>query len=88
MVLFFQNGKASKRIERSISIFSKNTEKYITFSVLIKNDEKITDRLLIALGLCQPHYQILLIIFLKDLIIINAQVVSLTLTACQSKLIN
>ena len=86
MVLFFQNGKASKRIERSISIFSKNTEKYITFSVLIKNDEKITDTLLIAL--CQPHYQILLIIFLKDLIIINAQVASLTLTACQSKLIN
>ena len=86
MVLSFQNEKASKRIERSISIFSKNAEKYITFSVLIKNDEKITDTLLIAL--CQPHYQILLIIFLKDLIIINAQVASLTLTACQSKLIN
>ena len=49
MVLSFQNEKASKRIERSISISSKSTEKYITFSVLIKNDEKITDRLLIAL---------------------------------------
>ena len=70
----------SKELEDQIQFLGEDTEKYITFAVSIKNDKKITYRFLTALGLCQHHYQILLIIFLKYLTIINSQILSLILT--------
>ena len=61
-----------KEFEGKFEWLGKNTKKYITFSVPIKkkldNNKTITYRLkslLIVLDLCQPHYQVLLITYLK-----------------------
>ena len=56
----------------------------------MKNDKKITYRIqfISSIRLCQPHYQVLLIIYLKGFITINAQILSLVLTTCQPKMIN
>ena len=55
----------------------KNTEKYIAFSEPMKKNlimvkQLRTKELLTALDMCQAHYQILLIIYLRDFIVINA----------------
>ena len=62
----------AKESEGQFDWLGENSEKYITFSVPLKkeldNDKTITYKLiilLIALDLCQPHYQNLLIIYLK-----------------------
>ena len=38
------------------------------------------ESLLIALGLCQAHYQVMLIIYQMDFIVINKKIVGLILT--------
>ena len=43
---------------------------------------------MITLDLCQSHYQVLLIIYLKDFIIICVQIVNLSLITYQLKIIN
>ena len=44
--------------------------------------------LLIALHLCQPHYQVLLIIYQKNFIVISVRIANLNLIIRQSKIIN
>ena len=70
-----------------------NTEKHITFSVPMKkeldNGETSKYKLkFIDLELCQVHYHVLLIILLKNLIMIDGKIWSLSLTTCQPKMIN
>ena len=61
----------------------------ITFSVPINEELEIIRQLqtkydlLAALDLCQAHYQVLLIISLKDFVLVNAQIVSLVLNTYQ-----
>ena len=57
----------AKEFEGQFKWLGKNTEKYITFSVPIKNEEKLHT----TLGLCQAHYQVLLIILLIDFTMIT-----------------
>ena len=82
----------AEEFEGEFECLDENTEKYITFSVPIKkeitkNDKDGNDKttkisykikfLLIALDLCEAHYQTLLIIYLKDSIVVSAQIVNL-----------
>ena len=62
----------AKKFKGQFECLGENTEKYISFSVPIKkeldNGNTITYQLKfidIALDLCQPHYQVLLITYLK-----------------------
>ena len=63
-----------------------NTEKYITFPVPITrkldNGKSVAYKksLLIALDLCEAHYQVLLIIYLKKFLVISALIANLDLT--------
>ena len=69
----------------------ENTEKHVTFSVPIEKEldnGKAIKYKIECLYLCQAYYQILLIIYLKDFIMISAQIVNLVLSICQSKIIN
>ena len=59
----------AEEFEGQFKCLGENTQKYITFYVPI-----------ITLDLCQVHYQIFLIIYLKDFIVINAQTINLVLT--------
>ena len=74
----------AEEFEGQFECLGENTEKYISFSVTIKkqhdNGKSITYIcLLIALDLCQAHYQILLTIYFKDFTVISAQIVNLVL---------
>ena len=74
----------AEEFEGQFECLGENTEKYISFSVPIKkqhdNGKSITYIcLLIALDLCQAHYQILLTIYFKDFTVISAQIVNLVL---------
>ena len=70
----------AEEFKKQFTCLVENTEKYITFIVLIekdvtridRNEEEITKKLLVAQDLWQAHYQILSIIFLKELINVNA----------------
>ena len=62
----------AKKFKSKFECLGENREKYISFSVPIKkeldNGNTITYQLKfidIALDLCQPHYQVLLITYLK-----------------------
>ena len=62
----------AKKFKGQFECLGENTEKYISFSVPIKkeldNGNTITYQLKfidVALDLCQPHYQVLLITYLK-----------------------
>ena len=59
----------AENFEGQFECLGENTEKYITFSVIIRkelgNGKTITHKLLIALDLRQPHYQNFLLIHLK-----------------------
>ena len=80
----------AKELKREFKCLGKNIEKYITFSVSVKNNnlKNTKSNLLTALHLCRAHYQILLIIFLIGFIVISAQIINPILTICQSKMIN
>ena len=85
----------AEEFEGQFECLGKNSEKHITFSVLIKkglDNGKATiykkKKLLIALDLCQAHYQSLLIIYLKCFIMISAQIVNFVLTISYSRMIN
>ena len=73
----------AEEFEGQYKCLEENTGKYITFSVLIKNeldnDKSITYKIkfIEALDLCQAQYQVLLIMYLKDFIVISAQIVNL-----------
>ena len=83
----------AEELEGEFECLDENTEEYITFSVpvkkeITKNDkngnDKITKisykiKLLIVTDLCQHHYQILLVIYLKGFLIIGAYIVNLVL---------
>ena len=77
--LVFHNGSTYDyhfTIKELPECLGENTEKYITFSVTIKkgldNGKSITYKIkFIDSFRCQAHYQILLIIYLKDFIVIN-----------------
>ena len=84
--------------EGNIGCLGENTEKYITFSVLIKitkidkdgNDKiiKISYKiksLSTALDLCQTRYQDLLIIYLMDFMVTSVEIVDLFLDYMISK---
>ena len=65
--------KLAEEFKSDFECLGENTEKYITFSVPLKkendNGEIITYKLiLIAIDLCQLHYQILLITYLEFMI--------------------
>ena len=68
---FFIINQLAKEFNGQLEYLGENTEKDITFSVPVKkeldNNKTITYKLklLIVLDLCQPHYQVLLIIYLK-----------------------
>ena len=83
----------AKEFEGQFECFTENAEKYITFSVPIKkeldNDKTITYKLkLKTLDLCQAHYQVLFIIYLKGFTVISARIVNHVLTAWCSNMIN
>ena len=76
--------RLAEKFKKQFCCLGKNTDKYITFMVPIekevtsiyKNGERITKTVsyllhFIAQGLCQAHYQILSIIFLKEFIKLN-----------------
>ena len=81
----------AEEFEGQFECLGGNAEKYITFSVPIKKEldngkkpiykEKFID----SFRFMSIYYQILLIFFLTDFIISNAQVVSLALNIYQSK---
>ena len=78
-----------KEFEGNFDCLGENTEKYITFSVLLKRkienkNLEITYKknLLIVLDLCHHHYLNLLTIYLKGFIIINVLIVNLILITC------
>ena len=83
-----------KQFEGQFECLRENTEKCITFSVPIKkkldNGKTVTYKIKFtdSFRLCQAHYQILLIMFLKGFTIINGQIVSLALITYQPKMIN
>ena len=79
----------AEKFEGEFECLGENTKKYITFFSPIKKEITAMIRLqryhtkeslLIALDLCQVHYQILLIIYLEDFIGMNAQIINLFLT--------
>ena len=78
----------TKEFKGQFECLGENTEKYITFSVPVKkeidNGKTATYKksLLIALDLCQPHYQNLLNIYQKNFIVISAQIINIILTIC------
>ena len=81
----------AEEFEKHCTCLRENTERYITFTVptekklqeLIKMEKKSQKvylmyyNLLIAQDLWQAHYQILSIIFLKELIKLNANMVTM-----------
>ena len=83
----------AEEFEGEFECLGKNTEKYITFSVPMKNEitkidkdgnDKITKisykiKFIDSLDLCQTHYQTLLIVYLKDSTVISAEIVNLVL---------
>ena len=83
-----------EKFEGQFECLGENKEKYITFSVPRKKNLKIirqshitiTSSSLIALDLCQVHYQVLLIILLKGFTIINVRIVGLILNISQPKM--
>ena len=102
--LVFHNGSSydyhfiinqlAKEFKGQIKWLGENIEKYITFSVPIKKDLIMVKQLgtnqslLVALDSCRPLYQVLLIIYLKNVIVIRVKIVNLYLTICQSKTMN
>ena len=84
----------AKEFDGQLELLGENTEKYITFSVLIKkeldNSKRITYKLKFtdSFRLCQPHYQNLLNIYQGNFIVISAQIVNLNLIICLLKMIN
>ena len=92
----------AKEFKGEMKCLGKNTEKYITFSVPITKEitntnkdgnDKITKisykiMFIVAIDLCINHYQVLLIIYLKDFIVKSVQIINLILITCQSKMIN
>ena len=83
--------KLAKEFYGQLECLGENTEKYITFSVPISkelhNGKKVTYRLKF-IDLCQPHYQVLLVIYQKNTIVISVKIVNLNLIIRQSKVIN
>ena len=82
-----------KELAKEFECITENAEKYITFSVPIKkeldNDKTITYKLkLKTLDLCQAHYQVLFIIYLKGFTVISARIVNHVLTVWCSNMIN
>ena len=75
--------KVAEKFKKTIYLFRKNTEKYITFTILIekevtridKNGGEITKNISYILKFIDSarfiHYQILTIIFLKEFIELN-----------------
>ena len=82
MIIILLSRSLAEESNKQFTCLGENSEKYITFTVLIekkvtridKNGKKIQKiyltnyNLLIAQDLWQAHYQILLIIFLKEFI--------------------
>ena len=80
MIIILLSKSLAEESNKQFTCLGENSEKYITFTVLIekkvtridKNGKKIQKiyltnyNLLIAQDLWQAHYQILLIIFLKE----------------------
>ena len=75
----------AEEFEGQFECLGEYTKKYITFLVPIKKEldnreSTIYKSLLIDLNLCQAHYQVLSIIYLKDFIVVSAQILNLVLT--------
>ena len=84
----------AEKFEGEFECLGENTEKCITFSVPIKKEitkkdkddnDKITKisykiKFIDSFDLYQAHYQNLFILYLKDFIVISAQIVNLILT--------
>ena len=75
---------AYKRIQRNILPFQYQLVKNLILVKQLRTDYS----LLIALDLCRPHYQVLLIIYLKNVIVISAKIVNPNLIVCHLKIIN
>ena len=76
----------AEEFEGQFKCLGENTQKYTTFSVPIKkelgNDLKITYRIKFvdcARFMASSHYQVLLIILLKDFTIVNTKILNLVL---------
>ena len=85
--------KLAKEFYGQLECLGENTEKYTLQYQLVKNlimikQLRTVQSLLIALDLCRPHYQVLLIIYLKTFIVISVKILNLNLIICQSKIIN
>ena len=68
----------AEEFEGQFECLRENTEKCFTFSVPIKkeldNGKSETYKIKFIDSSCQAHYQVLLIIFLKDVIVISSQI--------------
>ena len=75
-----------KEFEGQFEFLAENTEKYITFSIPIKKELDNGKALIYKIKFIDSfrfmsaHYQVLLIIYLNDLILISAQIVNHVLT--------
>ena len=84
--------KLAEKFEGHFECLAENIGK-ITFSVSknkeLENGKTITYKikLLIDLGLFQAHYQVLLIIFLKDFTKMNETIENLVFNTCKSKIL-
>ena len=85
----FMIKELAEKFKGQFECLGENTEKYIAFSVPIKKEitKKIRMvmisyiiKLLIALDLCQSHYQVLLIVYLMKYTMIIAQIADVILT--------
>ena len=84
--------KLAKEFYGQLECLRENTEKYITFSAPIskelENGKKHRLKFIDSLSLCQPHYQVLLINYQKNFIVISVRIVNLNLILCLLKIIN
>ena len=80
-------GKKNCHIVKKDSALMMIIKGIIKSEIVVTTQENI-DSLLIALDLCQNHYQVLLYIYQKDFIVITAQIVNLILTIFQSMIID
>ena len=82
----------AEEFEGPFECLGENTEKYITLPVPIKkelgNGESITYKMkfIDSYRFRINHYQVLLIIYLKDFIVMSAQTVNFVLITCQLKI--
>ena len=90
----FISKQLAEEFKGEFECIGQNDEKYITFSVPIKKEHnngktaRYKLKFISSFRLCQPYYQILLIMYLIGFINISANIVNLNLAISLSKIIS